>query len=58
MTARLEKLRRTCGLFALCFAAVGSGAMAAERAAGIEYDVVARPADVPAEYDAPAGVGL
>jgi pimeloyl-ACP methyl ester carboxylesterase len=54
----MTSLRLTCGLFVLCVAAVGSGAMAAERAAGIEYEVVARPADVPAEYDAPAGVGL
>jgi hypothetical protein len=37
--------------------ASGSGA-AAERAAGIEYTFVARPADVPAAYDASAGTNL
>lgn len=45
------------GLLALSMAVAGSGA-AAERAAGIEYKFVARPADAPAEYDAPAGIGL
>src|SRR5438128_5326976 len=39
-------------------AAAGSGAAAAERAAGIEYEFVARPPVVPAEYDAPAGTSL
>jgi pimeloyl-ACP methyl ester carboxylesterase len=37
--------------------ASGSGA-AAERAAGIEYTFVARPADVPTDYDAPASISL
>ena len=50
--------RFTCGLLGLCMVAAGSGAVAAERAAGIEYESVARPAVVPAEYDAPAGTSL
>jgi hypothetical protein len=37
-------------------AALGSGA--AEHAAGIEYAFIARPADVPTEYEAPASVSL
>jgi pimeloyl-ACP methyl ester carboxylesterase len=45
------------GFLALCIIATGSSA-AAEHAAGIEYAFVARPADVPAEYDAPAGTSL
>jgi len=51
-------VRLTCGVFLLCTVAAGSGAVAAERAAGIEYEFVARPAGVPPEYDAPVGVNL
>src|SRR5438445_6887730 len=46
------------GLLALCVVAAGSDAAAAERAAGIEYEFVARPAEVPADYDAPASTSL
>jgi len=45
------------GFLALCIVAMGSST-AAERAAGIEYAFVARPADVPAEYEAPTGTSL
>jgi pimeloyl-ACP methyl ester carboxylesterase len=38
-------------------AALGSGAVA-ERAAVIEYEFIARPADVPTEYEAPVSVSL
>jgi len=48
----------TYGFLAFCIAAAGSVPAAAERAAGIEYEFVARPAVVPAEYDAPAGTSL
>jgi hypothetical protein len=51
-------VRLTYGFVALCIAVAGSGAAAAERAAGIEYDFVARPAGVPAGYDAAAGTIL
>jgi len=44
--------RKMQGLLALSIVAVSSGA-AAERAAGIEYEFVPRPADILAEYDAP-----
>jgi len=50
--------RLTCGLFVLCIVTVGSRAVAAERAAGIEYEFVVRPAVVPAEYDASTGTSL
>ena len=46
------------GLFALCIVAAGSAAGAAERAVSIEYEFVARPAEVPTDYDAPAGTSL
>ena len=51
-------LRPTCGFLAFCVIAAAMGAAAAERAAGIEYEFVARPAAVPAEYDAAAGTTL
>jgi hypothetical protein len=51
-------VRLTCGFVALWIAIAGRGATAAERAAGIEYDFVARPAGVPVEYDAPGGTTL
>jgi pimeloyl-ACP methyl ester carboxylesterase len=44
-------------LIILCMTAPGSSA-AAERAAGVEYDFVARPTAVPADYDAPPGTSL
>jgi pimeloyl-ACP methyl ester carboxylesterase len=45
-------------LLALFIVAVSSGAAAAERAAGIEYEFVPRPAEIPVEYDALAGTNL
>jgi pimeloyl-ACP methyl ester carboxylesterase len=50
--------RKMQGLLALSIVAVGTGAVSAERAAGIEYEFVSRPAEVPADYDAPADTSL
>ena len=50
--------RKMQGLLALSIVAVGSGAAAAERAAGIEYEFVPRPAEIPVEYDASTGTNL
>lgn len=46
------------GLLALSIVTAGTGAVAAERAAGIEYEFASRPAEVPADYDALAGSSL
>jgi hypothetical protein len=46
------------GLVAFCMTFGSIEAAIAERAAGIEYEFVTRPAEVPAEYDAPAGTSL
>ena len=54
----MTKFRLAYGLLTLCIAVTGGGAVTAERAASIEYEFVVRPADVPAEYDMPAGTGL
>ena len=50
-------LRLTLGLL-LLFIASPVNEVAAERAAGIEYEFVSRPADLPADYDAQAGTSL
>jgi len=50
--------RKAQGLLALCIVVASSGAAAAERAAGIEYEFVARPAEIPADYEAPVDTRL
>jgi pimeloyl-ACP methyl ester carboxylesterase len=50
--------RKMQGLLALSIVALSCAAAAAERAAGIEYEFVPRPAEIPAEYDALAGTSL
>jgi len=50
--------RKAQGLLALCIVVASGGAAAAERAAGIEYEFVARPAEIPADYEAPVDTRL
>src|SRR6266511_4343023 len=54
----LKISRKAQRLLALCVVVASSGAAAAERAAGIEYEFVARPAGIPAEYEAPVDTRL
>ena len=46
------------GLVAFCMTFGSIEVAIAERAAGIEYEFITRPAEVPAEYDTPAGTSL